>query len=48
MVKVLKFLKCATEVVTAVGAVLAAATVAVQTYHTLRSKADAAKESHGA
>jgi len=38
MRKVLKFLKDATEVVTTVGAVLAAVIVAVETYQALREK----------
>lgn len=43
MVKLLKFLRGATEVITTVGAVLAAAIVVVETYETLRKKIDAAK-----
>ena len=43
MWKLLRFLKNATEVVTTVGAVLAAAIVVVETYQTLRKKMDAAK-----
>ncbi len=43
MVKLLKFLKNATEVITTVGAVFAAAIVAVETYQTLRKKIDATR-----
>jgi len=43
VVKLLKFLRGATEVITTVGAVLAAAIVVVETYETLRKKIDAAK-----
>jgi hypothetical protein len=43
MVKFLRFLKNATEIITTVGAVLAAAIVVVETYQTLRKKMDAAK-----
>jgi len=45
MWKLLRFLKNATEVVTTVGAVLAAAIVVVETYQALRKKMDAAKGS---
>jgi hypothetical protein len=41
MWKVLKFLKGATEVVVTAGALLAAATVAVETYQSLRKKMEA-------
>ena len=43
MWKLLKFLRGATEVVTTVGAVLAAAIVVVETYQTLRKKMGEAK-----
>jgi len=43
MLKLLRFLKTATEVVTTVGAVLAAAIVVVETYQTLRKKMDQAR-----
>ena len=43
MGKLLRFLKAATEVITTVGAVLAAAIVVVETYETLRKKIDTAK-----
>jgi len=43
MGKLLKFLRNTTEVITTVGAVLAAAIVAVETYQALRKKIDAAK-----
>jgi len=43
MWKLVRFLKIATEVVTAAGAVLAAAVVAVETYQTLKKKMDEAK-----
>jgi len=43
MLKLLRFLKNATEVITTVGAVLAAAIVVVETYQTLRKKMDTAK-----
>jgi hypothetical protein len=41
--KLLKVLKDTTEVLTTVGAVLAAAIVAVETYQTLRKKIDTGK-----
>jgi uncharacterized protein (DUF2062 family) len=44
MWKLLRFLKNATEVITTVGAVLAAAIVAVETYQALRKKIENAKE----
>jgi hypothetical protein len=44
MLKLLKFLRTATEVVTTVGAVLAATIVVIETYQTLRKKLDAARE----
>lgn len=44
MLKLLKFLRSATEVITTVGAVLAAAVVVVETYQTLRKKIDTAKD----
>jgi hypothetical protein len=43
MWKVLKFLKNATEVVAAAGALLAAAVVAVETYQSLRKKMEESK-----
>ncbi len=43
MGKLLKILKSTTEVITTVGAVLAAAIVVVETYQTLRKKMDAIK-----
>jgi len=45
MWKLLKVLKSATEVLTTVGAVLAAAIVAVETYQALRKKMDTVKGS---
>ena len=42
MWKFLKFLRNTTEVLTTVGAVLAAAIVVVETYQALRKKIDAA------
>jgi hypothetical protein len=42
MWKFLKFLKNTREILTAAGAVLAAAIVAVETYEALRKKIDAA------
>jgi hypothetical protein len=42
MGKFLKFLRNTTEVLTTVGAVLAAAIVVVETYQALRKKIDAA------
>jgi hypothetical protein len=45
MWKVLKFLKNTTEILTTVGALLAAAIVAVETYQALRKKIDAARSS---
>jgi hypothetical protein len=45
MWKFLKFLRNAREVLTTVGAVLAAAIVAVETYQTLKKKIDAARSS---
>jgi hypothetical protein len=43
MLKLLKFMKNATEVLTTAAAVIAAAVVVVETYQTLRKKMDAAK-----
>jgi hypothetical protein len=43
MWKVLKFLRDTREILTTVGAVLAAAIVAVETYQALRKKIDAAR-----
>ncbi len=43
MWKLLRFLKNASEVLTTVGAVLAAAIVAVETYQALRKKLDATR-----
>jgi hypothetical protein len=43
MVKLLKVLKGATEVLTTTAAVLAAAIVVVETYEALRKKLDTAK-----
>lgn len=43
MSKLLRFLRNSTEVVTTVGAVLAAGIVAVETYQTLRKKMEEAK-----
>jgi len=45
MWKVLKLLKNTTEILTTVGAVLAAAIIAVETYQALRKKIDAARSS---
>jgi uncharacterized protein (DUF2062 family) len=45
MWKLLKFLKNTSEVLTTVGAVLAAAIVAVETYQALRKKLSEAKGS---
>lgn len=45
MWKLLKFLKNTSEVITTVGAILAAAIVAVETYQALRKKIGEAKES---
>jgi hypothetical protein len=45
MWKVLKFLRDTREILTTVGAVLAAAIVALETYQALRKKIDAARNS---
>jgi hypothetical protein len=45
MWKFLKFLRNAREVLTTVGAVLAAAIIAVETYQALKKKIDAARSS---
>jgi hypothetical protein len=45
MWKVLKFLRDTREILTTVGAVLAAAIVALETYQALRKKIDAARSS---
>ena len=45
MWKFLRFLRNTREVLTTVGAVLAAAIVAVETYQALRKKIDAARNS---
>lgn len=45
MVKLVRFLRVAVEVVTAVGALLAAAKVAVETYDALRQKVNTVKDS---
>jgi len=45
MWKVLKFLRDTREILTTVGAVLAAAIVAVETYQALRKKIDVARRS---
>ena len=44
MVKLLKVLRGATEILTTAGAVLAAAIVVVETYQVLRKRLDEAKD----